>query len=351
MPDAYDYVVVGAGSAGCVIASRLSEDASRSVLLLEAGPKDRNPLIRFPLGEAFTVGGSIDWKLETVAEPGLGGRKMAQPRGRVLGGSSSINGQMYVRGHASDYDDWDANGCTGWSYGGVLPYFRRSENWKSSEDQFRGADGPLSVAPGRYRSPTCRRFLEAASEAGYPLNDDYNGSQQDGFGWLQYTHTHAFPFRCSTAHAYLKPARARPNLTVRTGAQATALTFDGRRCMGVTYSQNGRSVTVRAGREVILSAGAYHTPHLLLLSGVGPADDLVAQGISVVADMPGVGKNLQDHAGAFIQHKADVSDSYHKLLGPIGGVSACARLFLQRTGPLTVFPLNVTGFVRSDASL
>ncbi len=290
----YDYIIIGAGSAGCVLANRLSADPHCRVLLLEAGPRDRNPFIHMPAGLARLVNNRhINWNLHTEPEPALGGRRLWWPRGKVLGGSSSINAMCYVRGVPADYDGWAAAGATGWDWAQVLPWFVHSEANSRGGSALHGTAGPLSVADLRHHNPLSAAFLAAAAEAGHARNEDFNGVQQLGVGLYQVTQREGA--RCSTATAYLRPARRRDNLTVLTGAHATALSFAGDAASGVFYRQGRRHLHAAASSEVILSAGAIHSPQLLMLSGIGAATALRGHGISVRADLPGVGANLQDH--------------------------------------------------------
>src|SRR5262245_25297269 len=287
----HDYVIVGAGSAGCVLANRLSADPAVSVLLLEAGGPDSSPFIHTPAMMALLQDSLYDWRYRTVPQLSCNMRRFAWPRGRTLGGSSSINYMIYIRGHAADYDHWAKLGNTGWSYEDVLPLFKRSEHNERMEDRFHGRGGPLNVADHRFRHPLSEMFVEAAQKTGLPLNPDFNGAGQDGCGFYQLTQKDGL--RWSAASAFLRPAMTRPNLTVITGALACRVCFEGRRAAGVEYVCRGQSARAEAGREVILSGGAINSPQLLLLSGVGPADQLTQLGISVVADLPGVGQNLQ----------------------------------------------------------
>ena len=290
----YDYIIVGAGSAGCVLANRLSADPAVRVLLLEAGPRDWNPFIHMPAGLAKLVNfTSLNWNYQTEPEPALNNRSLYWPRGRVLGGSSSINAMCFVRGHRSDYDDWAAAGNQGWTWDEVLPYFRRSENQSRGESELHGVDGPLSVEDLTYFNPLSEVFIQAAEQAGFAANRDFNGPTQRGFGFYQVTQRGGR--RCSTAVGYLKPARVRPNLTVLTGALTLGLDFSGNRVSGVRYRRRGRTVSVRAEREVLLCGGAINSPQLLMLSGIGPARDLEKLGISVRTNLDQVGANLQDH--------------------------------------------------------
>ncbi len=345
--ETFDFIVVGAGSAGCALAARLSEDKTRRVLLLEAGTSDWNPLIRLPVGEALTIGGRIDWKFKTEPEPGLDGRVMDAPRGKVLGGSSAINGQLYVRGHHGDFDEWEALGATGWGYDGVLPYFRRAESWAGTPDQARGSTGPLKTILGRYRTPLYEAFLNAAEETGYRSLDDYNLGDTEGFAWGQFTQEHDRAARCSSAHAYLRRTNSRTNLVVRTNCQVTGLTIDRGTCTGLSYVQSGKVNKVSAA-EVILSAGAYQSPQILMLSGIGKGADLRPLSIALRHELPGVGQNLQDHCGGLIQSMCNERMTYHQFRNPLRALGAVWELYIHKRGPLSVFPMNAVGFVRSD---
>ncbi|MFZ5657370.1 MAG: GMC family oxidoreductase [Pseudomonadota bacterium] len=290
----FDYIIVGAGSAGCVLANRLSADPSVRVLLLEAGPADRHPFIHMPAGLAKLVTRrDINWDYSTAPEPRLQGRRLWWPRGRVLGGSSSINAMCYVRGHPRDYDDWAAAGAHGWAWDDVLPWFRYSECNTRGADALHGGDGPLHVSDLRHANPLSHVFIEAAAQAGIPRNDDFNGRVQEGAGLYQVTQKNGA--RCSSAVAYLHPVRDRRNLVVRAGAQASRITFERGRATGVAFVQGGRAFHEVAAREVLLCGGAINSPHLLMLSGIGPAAMLRRHGIQVLHDSPGVGANLQDH--------------------------------------------------------
>ena len=290
----FDYVIVGAGSAGCVLANRLSADGKHSVLLLEAGPKDSNLWIHVPLGYGkLFKEKSVNWMYQTEPEPGLNGRQVFQPRGKVLGGSSSINGLLYVRGQHEDYDRWRQRGNAGWGYDDVLPYFKKAENQQRGPDKYHGSDGPLPVSDWRHHDPLSEAFVVAAAETGIPTNPDFNGATQEGAGFFQTTTRRGR--RASTAFSYLRPAKARSNLHVETSALAQRILFEGRRAKAVEYKQEGRVRTARARKEILVSSGAYNSPQLLQLSGVGPADLLKQHGIEIVLDAPGVGNDLQDH--------------------------------------------------------
>ena len=292
--EAFDYVIVGAGSAGCVLADRLSEDGRCTVLVLEYGGSDRSIFIQMPAALSIPMNSkTYNWGYVSEPEPHLNGRRMHCPRGKVLGGSSSINGLVYVRGHPLDFERWEEEGAKGWGYRNVLPYFRRAESFCGGADAWRGDGGPLATAQGRKRNPLYAAFIEAGREAGYAVSRDLNGERQEGFGALDMTVRDGV--RASAANAYLRPAMKRSNLKVVTHALATRIAFDGRRAVGVHYRRDGRDHRASARREVILCGGAINSPQLLKLSGVGPAAELGGFGIDVVADRPGVGENLQDH--------------------------------------------------------
>ena len=297
-----DYVVVGAGSAGCVVASRLSETGA-SVILLEAGPSDWHPMIHIPAGMRSLIRNPlVNWNYTTEPEAGTGERRMEWPRGRVMGGSSSINGMLYVRGAPADFDGWAQMGCRGWSYDDVLPYFRKSEHYVQGGDpEVRGQGGPLKVEDYRTILPLTHRFVEAAQQAGFPFNPDLNGTQRAGVGYSQMTRRGRL--RGSTAQTFLREARRRPNLRIETEAQSGRLMFEGKRCVGVTFRRGGNLTEVRADREVIVSGGAINSPHILQVSGIGPAAHLQSLGIPVVHDLPGVGANLIDHYVIRVVHR------------------------------------------------
>jgi choline dehydrogenase-like flavoprotein len=347
----YDYLIVGAGSAGCVLASRLSEDPTVRVGLIEAGPPDTSVLIHCPAGLALLAQTrSANWGFETVPQPGLNGRRGYQPRGKVLGGSSSVNAMIYARGHRADYDGWAAEGNPGWSFDEVLPYFKRAEHNERGADAFHGTGGPLNVAdlrsPGRWRE----RFVQAGVEAGYPHNPDFNNAEQEGFGPYQVTHRNGERF--SAAKAYLTPHLGRPNLEVLTGAQVLRVRFEGRRAVGVDVRIGGAERALSARREVLLSAGALQSPQLLMLSGVGPGAHLQALGIPVLHDLPGVGQHLHDHIDVVQVVEGVQSHDQRELFGLslAGAVRALRGVFewqQHRTGMLTTNFGEGGAFIRS----
>jgi choline dehydrogenase len=289
----WDYIIVGAGSAGCVLANRLSADPANKVLLLEAGPRDRNFWIHIPVGYYKTMLSRLSWGYDTEPESALNDRRIHWPRGKVLGGSSAINGLVYMRGQPEDYDHWRQLGNVGWGWDDVLPFFKKSEDQERGASDLHGAGGPLKVSDIRDTREICDAFVAAAQEAGLPRNDDFNGPSQEGVGYFQTTSRGGW--RCSSATGYLKPIRNRANLRIETEALATGLTFDGRRVSGVTYQKGGRQITASARGEVVLCGGAVNSPQLLQLSGVGPGDVLQDLGIEVRHALEGVGRDLQDH--------------------------------------------------------
>ncbi|HYD95573.1 MAG TPA: choline dehydrogenase [Noviherbaspirillum sp.] len=343
----YDYVIVGGGSAGCVLANRLSADPAVSVCLLEAGPPDKSPFIRIPIGIiAMMMSKTLNWRYFTEPQRHLNNRRLFWPRGKTLGGSSSSNAMIYTRGHASDYDLWAALGNRGWGYAQVLPLFRRAEHHERGESLYHGVGGPLNVAPLRSPNPLAEVFRNAALEAGYFANDDFNGALQEGVG--QYEVTQKNGERWSVARAYLHPALQRPNLTVITGARATRILLEGKRAVGVAYLKDGARTEVGAVREVLLAGGAVNSPQLLLLSGIGPEDELRRHGIPVRHALPGVGRNLQDHLDVLVVFKCVKPVSHGISLGNLPTVLAAGiRYLLFRTGPLTTNAAEAGGFVRS----
>ena len=350
MKTSYDYVIVGGGSAGCVLANRLSEDGAASVLLIEAGGRDLHPFIHIPLGMGkMHERDMFNWGYRTEPEPNMNGREIEAMRGKVLGGSSSINVMAYTRGNRGDYDRWAQKGALGWSYADVLPYFKRCETWERGENPWRGGAGPVGTEFAKTTDPVYDAWLDAAKAAGFPVTDDYNGRQQEGFGRGQYTIRGGY--RSSAATAYLRPAKSRPNLDVVTGALATRVLMQGTRATGVEYIKGIReTVRVNADREVILAGGAFNTPPLLMLSGIGPADHLRATGIKPVVDLP-VGKNLQDHLAVIIFfERLNESVFRHDMRFDRMAVSMLRAYFLG-TGPGTVVPGGLHAFVKTRPEL
>ena len=343
-----DYVIVGAGSAGCALAYRLSE-AGASVLVVEYGGSDAGPLIQMPGALSFPMNMKrYDWGYRSEPEPHLGGRRLACPRGKVIGGSSSINGMVYVRGHAKDFDTWEAMGASGWSYADVLPYYKRMETWDPAghggDASWRGSDGPLHVTRGKRDNPLVQAFVQAGRQAGYQLTDDYNGQQQEGFGPMEHTiHKGA---RWSAAKAYLRPALQRENCNLIRGL-ARKIVFSGRRAVGVELLAGGGLKTVRAKKEVILASSSINSPKLLMLSGIGPAAHLTAHGIPIVADRPGVGQNLQDHLEVYIQMAASQPVSLFKYWNLLGKARVGLQWALTRSGPGASNQFESAGFIRS----
>ncbi|GAA2868704.1 choline dehydrogenase [Actinoplanes cyaneus] len=342
MTESYDYVIVGAGSAGCVLASRLSEDPGVTVCLLEAGPGDDSDSIRIPAAGGKLLRSQYDWDYNTNDEPHLGGRRLYLPRGRVIGGTSSLNGMVHIRGNALDFDEW---GQPGWTYETMLPYFIASEDNERGASAYHGAGGPLAVAEGRSRNPMAAAFVRAAAEAGFPANEDFNGSSQDGFGFYQVNQRNGRRF--SAATAYLHPAAGRPNLTVRTRVQAHRVLVEHGRARGVRVQRYDEVLDIRARREVVVAAGAYNSPQLLMLSGIGPADRIAALGLPVVADLPEVGRNLQDHPTTYLVYTHDE---------PVSLLTAGEERHLRQyeadgSGPMSSNVPEAGGFVRTRAGL
>ena len=346
----FDYIIVGAGSAGCVLANRLSEDAHCKVLLIEAGKSDRHPWISLPLKfrDLMTVK-RWNWGYDTEPEPNLDNRSIYVPRGRVLGGSSSINGMIYSRGHPSDYDHWRQLGLAGWSHADVLPYFKKSEGFCDGESARHGGAGPLTVSKGDGDSIAHQTYLAAGKAAGFPTTDDLNGANPEGFGRCDYTIARGR--RASAARVYLRPALRRRNLHVVTGALAERIMFEGTRATGVAYSVDGRAHLAHAEREVILSGGAYNSPHLLMLSGIGPADHLRGHGIAVVHDAKNVGRNLQDHVHTGVGYTTDKMKSFDAELRADKLVLNVLKWALFAEGPLCSLPVGAMAYLRTKPGL
>ncbi|MBT5913641.1 choline dehydrogenase [Rhodospirillaceae bacterium] len=330
----YDYIIIGAGSAGCVLANRLSENPNNTVLLLEAGDKDTNLWIHVPVGFTKTLNNpEVNWCFETEPEDNVSGRRIPIPRGRVLGGSSSINGMLYVRGQALDFDVWGQLGNRGWSYSDILPYFKKSENFERGNDKFRGADGLLNVADMYEKHDLIDAFIDAGAELGYPRNPDYNGAKQDGFGYYQITQRNGR--RESTARAFLNPAKNRKNLTVESRAHVTKLVFNKKRATGVHYSIDGIKKSVEVNNEVIVSAGAVQSPHILELSGIGQPQLLKSYGIDIQHELPGVGENYRDHYAARMNWRLNKPISLNEETRGLSLVKEVFKYALTRRGALT----------------
>ena len=346
----FDYVIVGAGSAGCVLADRLSEDGESSVLVIEFGGSDRSLFIQMPAALSIPMNmKKFNWGYESEPEPYLEGRRLACPRGKALGGSSSINGLVYVRGHPLDFDRWEAEGARGWGYRDVLPYFKRAEGWREGADPYRGADGPLATRRGTRRNPLYDAFIEAGREAGYPVSGDLNGEYPEGFGRFDMTVKNGV--RWSTANAYLKPAMKRPNLRVITRALATQIVFEGKRAIGVRYQRGGQTHLVKANREVILSGGAINSPQLLKLSGVGPEAELRALNIPVVQALPGVGENLQDHLEFYFQVASKQPITLYGKTGLFSRAFVGLQWLMRDHGDGATNHFEAGGFIRSRAGV
>jgi choline dehydrogenase len=350
MSDTFDYIIVGAGSAGCVLAARLSEDPKNRVLVLEYGGSDNSIFIRMPSALNIPLNSArYNWGYESEPEPHLDNRRINQPRGKVLGGSSSINGLVYVRGHALDFDHWDELGARGWAYRDVLPYFRRAETHLEGADEYRGGDGPLATRTGVSSNPLYRAFIAAAKQAGYGESADLNGYRQEGFGKLDMTVKNGV--RSSAALAYLHPAIRRKNLAVRTHALVTGIIMEGNRAVGVRYTRGGRDETTTATREVILAGGAINSPQVLKLSGIGPADELRALGIPVVRDLPGIGENLQDHLEFYLQVASKLPVTLYSAMSLFSRGLIGIRWLLKRDGLGATNHFEAGGFIRSRAGI
>jgi choline dehydrogenase len=344
-----DYIIVGAGSAGCTLANRLSADGAK-VVLLEAGPKDWHPMIHVPAGVlSLLYNESVNWMYATDPEPGTGNRRIHWPRGRVLGGSSSINGMLFVRGNRADYDNWAQMGCTGWSYEDCLPHFKAIESYAPGDDEHRGKTGPLRIEDYRTILPLTHRFVEAAQQAGFALTKDLSGAQQEGVGYSQMSRNGRF--RGSTARTFLTEAKYRDNLKVETNALASRLLFDGKRCVGVAFNQKGEDRILRAAREVIVSGGTINSPHLLQISGVGPAEHLKSIGVEVVHDLPGVGANLRDHYATRISYRVKDLVSINEYARPPRLFAEIAKWMTTGNGALTFGISSAQIFARSREGL
>src|SRR5581483_11284938 len=350
MSETFDYIIVGAGSAGCVLANRLTASGRHRVLLMEAGGPDRNIWIHIPLGYGKLFHNpKVNWLYKTEPEPELDNRQIIQPRGKVLGGSSSINGLLYVRGQHEDFDRWRQLGNKGWGFADVLPYFRRAEHQERGDDEWHGRGGPLAVSNVSEPHPLCEAFIEAAQQAGHPRNDDFNGARQEGAGYFQLTAKNGR--RWSTAVGYLKPARRRPNLKVETNTLATRVLLSGRRAVGVEYRQGGTTKTAHAKAEVIVAGGAFNSPQLLQLSGLGPADLLRSHGIAVIADMPGIGADLQDHLQIRMLYRCTEPITMNDVINNWRHrYRAGLRYILSRKGLLTIGAGYAGAFVRTKSN-
>ena len=347
----FDYIIIGGGSAGCVLANRLSASGDRRVLLLEAGGEDRNPWIHIPIGYGkLFKNPRLNWLYESEPEPELNGRRLIHPRGKVLGGSSSINGLVYIRGQREDFDHWRQLGNVGWGYEDVLPYFRRAEDQQRGADDFHGAGGPLAVSDQREPHDLCDAFIAAAEEAGFPRNDDFNGARQEGAGYFQTTSRRGR--RCSAAVGYLRPARRRPNLRVLTEAPSLRILIEGGEAAGVAFAHQGGTWRADAAGEVILAAGAIASPPLLQRSGIGPAALLRRHGIAVQRDLPGVGENLQDHLQSRLVYRCTRPITLNDdVASPVRSLGIGLRYALWRKGPLTISAGYAGGFFRTDPRL
>ncbi len=346
----FDFVIIGSGSAGSAMANRLSEDGNHSVLVLEYGGTDIGPLIQMPAALSYPMNMShYDWGYVSQPEPHLGGRQLACPRGKVIGGSSSINGMVYVRGHASDYEAWEGMGAKGWGYRHVLPYFKRMEHSHGGQDGWRGDDGPMHITRGVRRNPLFHAFVDAGKQAGYEVTEDYNGEKQEGFGAMEMTVWKGR--RWSTANAYLRPALKRDNVSMKRGALVRRILFEGSRAIGVEYEQGGSVRKVRAGREVVLAAGSINSPKILQLSGIGNADHLRGHGIDVVADRRGVGENLQDHLEVYLQVTCKQPITLYKHLNLVSKGLIGLQWLLTKSGHGATNHFESCAFIRSAAGV
>ncbi|NVD07779.1 choline dehydrogenase [Vibrio sp. JPW-9-11-11] len=352
MQQHYDYIIVGAGSAGCVLADRLTESGQHQVLLVEAGGTDKSIFIQMPTALSYPMNSDrYAWQFETTQEQGLDGRQLHCPRGKVLGGSSSINGMVYVRGHACDFDEWEQHGASGWNYQACLPYFKRAESWVGGEDDYRGGEGPLGTCAGNdmQLNPLYRAFIDAGVEAGYPETDDYNGYQQEGFGQMHMTVDKGV--RASTSNAYLRRALKRPNLTLIKGVVARKFLIEGNQAVGLEFEKSGKIHQVNASKEVISCAGSIGSPQLLQLSGVGPKAVLEQAGVEVKHELPGVGQNLQDHLEVYFQYHCKEPISLNSKLGLVSKAKIGTEWILTRKGLGATNHFESCAFIRSREGL